>query len=142
MMGGWIDGYLTGVNQLSDETYDITPFQSTELIATIIDNHCQKNREHRLFTVMSSIAAQLRADRIATASELLTISVDGKTTRLYREAVRRMQVKLAAKGHYDGTPTGDFNTATLNAVEAYQESIDFSPTGFPDQATLWKLFAE
>jgi hypothetical protein len=35
--GGWLDGYLTGVNQYRAATYDITTFETTELLALVID---------------------------------------------------------------------------------------------------------
>jgi hypothetical protein len=142
MIGGWIDGYLTATNQLSEETYDITSFQSTELLATVLQNHCETNGDHRLFTVLSSIAAQLKDDRLVERSETVTVQVDDKSTRLYSETIRRMQSRLKEAAHYQGGVTGRFDAATLAAVKAYQESIGYTPTGFPDQATLWKLFAD
>jgi len=141
MMGGWIDGYLTAYNQLSESTYDITSYQSTELLVTVIEGHCADHPEHRLFTVVSSIAEQLRDQRLREASPILNVRVDGKATRLYRETVSRMQSRLGDAGHYDGEASGNFDAATLAAVQSYQASIGYEPTGFPDQATLWKLFA-
>ena len=141
MMGGWIDGYITAYNQLSESTYDITTFQSTELLVTVIEGHCEDNPEHRLFTVVSSIAEQLRDQRLREASPILNVRVDGKATRLYRETVARMQARLGEGGHYDGPASGNYDAATLEAVQSYQASIGYEPTGFPDQATLWKLFA-
>ncbi|WP_405224900.1 peptidoglycan-binding domain-containing protein [Lentisalinibacter sediminis] len=141
MMGGWIDGYITAYNQLSESTYDITTFQSTELLVRVIEGHCEDNPEHRLFTVVSSIAEQLREQRLREASPILNVRVDGKATRLYRETVARMQARLGEEGHYDGKASGNYDAATLEAVQSYQASIGYEPTGFPDQATLWKLFA-
>lgn len=142
MIGGWIDGYMTAFNQLSERTYDITPYQSTEMLVTVIENHCLQFGDHRLFTVVTSMAEQLREDRLSQRSELITIRVDDKDTRLYKETIRRMQLQLQEQGHLKESATGRFDTPTLNAVKSYQESIDYVPTGFPDQATLWKLFAE
>ena len=142
MIGGWIDGYLTAFNQLSERTYDVTPFQSTEMLVTIIENHCRKFGDHRLFTVVTSMADQLRNDRLSQRSELVTVRVDDKDTRLYKETIRRMQIELQEHGHLTESATGRFDTPTLNAIKAYQESIGYVPTGFPDQATLWKLFAQ
>lgn len=142
MMGGWMDGYLTGMNQLSEQTYDLTPYQSTELLAKVVDGHCRRHPDHRLFTVLSSIASQLRDERIGEGSRLVDVRVDGRSTRLYRETIRRMQSRLLSSGVYDADPSGQFDSDTLSAVMAYQESIGFAATGFPDQATLWKLFAD
>ena len=72
---------------------------------------------------------------------MVTVQVDDKTTRLYRETIRRMQVRLKDTALYSEAATGDFDETTLAAVKAYQTSIGYVPTGFPDQATLWKLFA-
>ncbi len=141
MIGGWIDGYLTAYNQLSDATYDITSYQSTELLVTVIEGHCEGNPEHRLFTVVGSIAEQLREQRLREASPILNVRVDGKATRLYRETVARMQARLGESGYYDGPASGNYDAATLEAVQSFQTSIGYEPTGFPDQATLWKLFA-
>ena len=62
MIGGWLDGYITGVNQYAPDTYDVTSFESTELLSIIIDNHCQQNPEDRLFSVVNSILAELHDD--------------------------------------------------------------------------------
>lgn len=35
----WVDGYITGVNQYAAGTYDISPFESTELLMAIVDHH-------------------------------------------------------------------------------------------------------
>jgi len=142
MIGGWLDGYLTGVNELVDQTYDITPYQSTELLITIVENHCRTHGTERLFTVLRSIGTQLHDERIDSASELVNINVDGRRVRLYRETIRRMQTKLAQTDLYTGETSGQFDSATLAAIEAYQDRIGYEPSGFPDQATLWKLFTE
>jgi hypothetical protein len=142
MMGGWIDGYFTGLNQMSSQTYDLTPFQSTELIATIVENHCKQNPSSRLFSVLSSIAGQLAEQRLAAESEMVRINVEEKSTVLYRETIRRMQESLAALGYLTEPVSGEFTENTLAGMQRFQRSIAFEATGFPDQATLWKLFAQ
>ena len=142
MMGGWIDGYFTGLNQMSENTYDLTPFQSTELIAKIVENHCAQHKSARLFSVLSSIAGQLTEHRIEVGSEMVRINVADNSTVLYRETIARMQSRLAAMGFFTEAATGDFDEQTLLGMQTFQRSIAFEPTGFPDQATLWKLFAQ
>ncbi len=141
MIGGFIDGYLTGANASLASTYDVMSYQSTELLAEVIAQHCAANPEHRLFEVLASIARQTLPDRLQTASPLNKIVVGEKETYLYSETVQRMQTALVDLGHLQGdNVSGKFNPATASALAAFQTSVRFQSTGFPDQATLWKLF--
>ena len=142
MMGGWIDGYLTATNQYRQQTYDIAPYQTTELLTRIIDNHCQQNPDDRLFSVVNTIVAKLLPNRIIEGQKRVQISVGDRTTTLYPDTIRKLQSRLIEAGLMKGSTTGEYDPATKAAVQAYQESIDFTPTGFPDQATLWRLLTD
>ena len=61
---------------------------------------------------------------------------------MYRETIRRLQVRLTETGFFNGRQDGRFTEATKTALGAYQAEIGFESTGFPDQATLWRLFRE
>jgi len=139
MIGGWLDGYITGLNQFSSETYDVTSFESTELLAYILETHCRDNPVDRLFPVVNTIFAKLNEDRLRTGSPIVAVRVGEREVPLYREVVRRMQEELKRRGHYRGEPTGEFETATEKAVAAFQRAQKLTPTGFPDQTTLWRL---
>ena len=39
---GWIDGYISGLNELSPTTFDRAPWQSTELLAEVVRRACTK----------------------------------------------------------------------------------------------------
>ncbi|HEX2138442.1 MAG TPA: peptidoglycan-binding domain-containing protein [Woeseiaceae bacterium] len=143
MIGGWIDGYITGINQYSKDTYDATSFESTELFAELIKNHCEKNPDDRLFPVVNSIIHQRWASRITEKTPMVGIELGEQRVRIYRETLSRIQKRLAEKGHYELPATGEFDVGTITAIAAFQETLDgYKPTGFPDQATLWALFAE
>jgi peptidoglycan hydrolase-like protein with peptidoglycan-binding domain len=53
--------------------------------------------------------------------------------------LRRVQQKLAAAGFYRGPIDGNYDASTQKAMQAFQTSVKLQPTGFPDQATLWRL---
>lgn len=143
MMGGWIDGYINGVSQYAPQTYDATSFESTELFAEIVKNHCKKNPEHRLYRVINSIIAQRWDNRITAQSALITVQNGANKTQLYQETIVRMQARLAELGHFKLPTTGKFDAATISALAAYQKTQKgFEATGFPDQATLWGLLAD
>ncbi len=139
MIGGWIDGFITGVNQYMANTYDVTSFESTELLALIIQRHCKKNPEDRLYSVIHTILSKLHEDRIKQGSALVTVKVGDKQTQLYREVIRRIQQALTKRELYMGQEDGQFSPDLEKAIKLFQRRKKMKPTGFPDQSTLWKL---
>ena len=143
MIGGWIDGYITGVNQHAADTYDATSFESTELFAELIKNHCQKNPEDRLFPVMNSIIAQRWENRVQTESPLIGIRLGDLSVQMYKATLIKIQTRLAGEGYYELPASGSFDAKTISALAEFQKTLDnFEPTGFPDQATVWALFSK
>lgn len=139
MIGGWIDGYITGINQYRADTYDITSYESTELIARIIENHCKKNPDDRLFTVLNSLFTRNAEDRIRESMAPVTVTVGDRTTHLYRPTIRRIQNELRQRRLYSEDADGMYDAGVTEAMAEFQKELDFEPTGFPDQATLWFL---
>jgi len=143
MMGGWIDGYITGVNQYAEDTYDATSFESTELFAELIRNHCKKHPADRLFPVMNSIVAQRWPHRVTAESPLIGVRLGDKSVQMYKETLERVQQRLADKGYYELPASGKFDQPTISALAAFQKTLEnYEASGFPDQATLWALFAD
>jgi hypothetical protein len=139
MIGGWLDGYINGLNQYAPETYDIVSFESTELLAVIIAEHCQAHPKDRLFSVVNTIVIRLGDDRIRERSPLTAVKVGKYETRLYEETLRRVQRALSERGHFSGQLTGSWDDKTERALRAFQRASDLQATGFPDQKTLWRL---
>lgn len=135
----WVDGYITATNQHMADTYDVMPFESTELLAAVIGRHCEQHPEDRVFPVIDNLIEKLYQDRLQAHSEKIEIAVEQRHLSMYVELVKRMQSRLAAADLYQGAVTGHFDAPTRKALMAYQQSIGFEPTGFPDQATLWRL---
>jgi len=140
LAASWADGYLTGVNQHQDTTYDAASFESTELLMAVVAEHCQDNPSDPLFGVLNSLFKKLAIDRLQERSPKLEITNGQLTASIYVSVLTRAQDLLASYGHYSGDATGKYDVATIAAFKAYQSSIGFEPTGFPDQATLWRLF--
>ncbi len=139
LIGGWIEGFLTAHNKHADDTYDITSFESLELLLSVMDNHCKSNPNDRLYSVINSIVIKFNPDRLRQESQKVKIGEGERKTALYRETIRRIQTKLAGLGLYKGDVDGRFTDETRSALIAFQSDIDFETTGFPDQTTLWRL---
>lgn len=143
MMGGWMDGYITGVNQYAPDTYDATSFESTELFAELVKNYCKDHPQVRLFAVMNSIVQQIWGRRITQPSPLVTVRLGEQHVQLYRETILRIQQQLREKGLLKSEPTGQFDAATVTALSEFQKTLKgYKASGFPDQATLFQLFAQ
>lgn len=139
MIGGWLDGYVTAINELSLETFDVVPYVSTELLTVLINRHCKDNATDIVFAVTNNLLARLFDERLKSSSAYVDVRVGSYQMRLYRDTIERIQTSLAAKGLLDIEATGQWNLATQTALAQYQESIGMNGTGFPDQATLWSL---
>ncbi len=139
MIGGWLDGYITALNQYAESTYDITSFESTELIVNVMQNHCKSNPDDRLFTVINSIMVKLTDDRLQNRSRKIAVNVGEYETLLYQETLYRIQSELKRLGYMTGEFDSEFSSNTEAALRSFQRSIKLEATGFPDQTTLWRL---
>jgi hypothetical protein len=139
MIGGWIDGYVTGLNQARAETYDVLSFESTEFIALLIETHCKDHPQDRVFSVVNAIVDKTQPRRMSVQSPMVAARVGERRTELYEEVMRRAQRALGQRGLYKGGESGVFDEETRKAFASFQKEVKLKPTGFPDQATLARL---
>ncbi len=139
IFGGWIDGYITGVNQYAQDTFDVLSFESSELVTELIGAHCKSNPQNMVFSVLNSMFLKLQDDRIREASAHVDVAIGPRSVRLYEAVLRRIQTRLQEEGHYSGEITGTFGDSEQAAIAAFQTAASLESTGFPDQVTLWKL---
>lgn len=137
--GSWIAGYLTAYNQLQSETVDIAPWQSIDLLAALMAQHCQKNLSGSMAKVATDMVNALYDKRLQQPSEQLQISISGNSVQIYREVLKRAQQNLTNNGLYSGDVDGKFGPETERALRRFQERSDLPTTGLPDEQTLYKL---
>jgi hypothetical protein len=138
---GWIEGYLTATNRYMDDTFDVAPWQTAELYGVIIGDHCEKNPDERLYTVVMKMVTTLSDDRMKLPSEQVGLSIKGRGFTLYTEVIRRTQDALKKQSLYRGEVTGVWDQPTQLAVASYQAVVGLQDTGLPDPLTLWLLFS-
>ncbi len=137
---GWIDGYLTAVNQYTPDTYDIIPWGNTLFLATLLENYCKKHPEERFYLAVSKLAASIAPQRLTEASELVEAQHDGNKTYIYQATLQRVQDYLKKNNYFTGNSDGRWNTETQQALSAYQKDQQLAITGLPDQITLYFIF--
>ncbi|HZX72458.1 MAG TPA: peptidoglycan-binding domain-containing protein [Rhodanobacter sp.] len=140
VIGGWIDGYITGINQYAGDTYDAAPFETTELYAALVSEYCKKQPETTVFAVVNSLIKYHWKDRLLASSPKAEVVVGKQKVMLYVEVIRQIQQRLSQRGFYHGKVADSYEPAVQKAMGAFQSSIHFKPTGFPDEASLWQLF--
>lgn len=139
LMGGWVEGYLSAYNQMTPGVYDVLSFESTELLLKVIDGHCRSHPQDPLYGVVSAMLTELTPGALTEESTRVDIREGDRRVILYRTTIGRIQSALVELGLYHGVVDGRFTDETRAALIAFQSDIGFETSGFPDQATLWKL---
>lgn len=142
LAGGWIDGYVTALNDRVDGVFEMFPWQSTELVMELVHNHCERVPEEMFFAAVSRLVVVTKPTRLAKKSDIVQIPVpEGNPIQLYKPSLALAQEQLKALGHYTSTVDGAFGPGTAAAFRAFQAEAGLPETGLPDQITLWTLFA-
>ncbi len=140
LYAGWVDGYVTAFNMLREETFDLAPWQSVELLVLKLQAFCRANPESPFMDGMNQLALALYPDRLTEPSEIVSVQVGTQRGVLYKAVLDRIEAKLRELGHLAETPEGDPALASVEAIRAFQTAEGIPVTGLPDQATLNALF--
>ena len=136
---GWTMGYITAINQRGFETFDVAPWQSIEILMTLLEAFCKRNLEQRFGLAVMALTNSLLKGRISENSPVVTTGEADLKVSLYQAVLRKIQLALAERGHYQGATDGACSDATRTAIEAFQNAENISATGLPDQRTLYQL---
>lgn len=134
MFGGWIDGYTSAMNVYEPKTFDVTPWQSTDLIAAAVAEQCRRTPKFTMHEALVEVSGSLRRGRLETRSPLVVAgpNVPGAPV-IYQATLKQAQARLKV------AQTGKLDTATRSALTDFQKRNKLPATGLPDQATLYSL---
>jgi hypothetical protein len=136
---GWLDGYLTFLNQAEAGTFDVAPWQGTELLLAAVAADCRRDPTATFHAAAYRIARGLRPGRLPAKSPPAAARVGEQSVVLYEEVIVRIQQRLKLRGLYDGEVSGRYDPATAAAMRAFQRENQLPETDLPDQVTLAKL---
>lgn len=139
---GWVDGYLSFHNEVSEETFDIVPWQSTKLLSKALYSHCNKKPELTFFTAVKYMIQALQDTRLREASELVKIKVGDQSQYYYQSVIIDAQKALNNKLSISLPTDGKYNEDMQRALLDYQKSRKINQSGLPDQDTLQRLFSK
>lgn len=140
--GAWLNGYLSFYNQETVETFDISPWQSSEYLMRALYQHCKKNPSVNYFIAVGYMIDALKSERLTSSSDLVSISDGTHKHYYYRELIKRLKKALNEKLDIDLEIDGQFDNATEQAVRELQKRNSLPVTGVPDQETLHFAFTK
>lgn len=142
LAGGWLEGYLTAVNQFRPDTFNIAPWQNTDTLLTLLKHNCERNRDQRFFAIVGSMVDFFAKSRLKEQSTPVVAEAGDQKAVVYKEVLQEAQQELIKQGLLDGTADGQFGPKTKTALEEFQKKQNLQVTGLPDQMTLWRLLSE
>jgi len=139
--GGWIEGFITAVNQSNKNLFDLTPWQTTDLLVFTISKYCEQNLNTSFYRALATILQAHIPTALREESTVVNVKNGDKAVFVYGEIVKRLQKQLSEEKLYDNEISGKYNTDMQNALLRYQEKYGLNVTGLPDQATLVHAFS-
>ena len=137
--GGWVDGFLTAFNQFQDQTYDVTPWQTTELILGMMEAFCRREPEEQFLNAFNKFIRDIFPLRSTEISQIVGLQHGDKKLYHYRQTLVLMEERLKALGYDPGPVDGTLTDASEHALLEFQGDKGIARTGLPDQRTLFEL---
>jgi len=133
---GWTEGYFLAFNHFQKDTYDLTPWQSTELIMAKLAKYCEQNPDRPYVTAANALAEALYPQRLRAESEIVRVQVGQQAVFLYKEVLGRINAALAALDFAVDDGARAFDERTAAALRDFQRGHGLPISGLPDQLTL------
>jgi hypothetical protein len=136
---GFMEGYISAANRYEPNTFDLTPWHSSQALSLILTKHCESHPKAVLGVVMQELVVAMMPVRLASYSPREQIADGSNHAEVYQAIIKRSQEMLAKKGLYTGAADGQYSPAMGEALRAFQKTAHLDATGIPDTATLWVL---
>ncbi|PWR03516.1 hypothetical protein DKT77_06580 [Meridianimarinicoccus roseus] len=138
----WTEGFVTGVNVFRDETYDVTPWQTPQLILSKMAAFCRENPDVPYVNGLGRLISVLMPNRQTEPSPIIQVRYDGQAVALPTWVLNEARRALEAVTDGGALPTAPdgFDDAFAERLKSFQAAEGLPRTGLPDQATLNRLF--
>ncbi|MGB0659927.1 MAG: HdeA/HdeB family chaperone [Mangrovicoccus sp.] len=135
---GWMEGYITGFNQLRSDTYDVTPWQTTEVLASALRAGCADHPEVKLVAALNAMIKQLAPDRLTDATPIRRLDDGTNAVFVYETVLAHMRDKLHDQGYLAANTALD-DQALFMALGSYQKDQGLAVTHLPDLPTVARI---
>jgi hypothetical protein len=136
---GFVEGYLSAANRYEPNTFDLTPWHTTQALSLILAKHCATHPQELLGLTVQQLVIAMMPLRLATYSKLELVGDKEHHAEVYQAILKRAEEELKRRAFYNGPTDGTYTEDTKQALVAFQKSSGLDETGVPDTATLWVL---
>ena len=131
LYASWLNGYLSYINRIEKETYDIVPLaDSTHLLAVIV-GQCRSNKDALVESASAQVVGALSKAKISSESPIVALTVGDQKGSFRKATLIDLQNKLIALRHFKGKADGEFGTDSQKALQAFSESREAEGHRFP-----------
>lgn len=141
-LASWLTGYMSALNRVLKDNYDLVPGTPVEDVYKIVMGICAGNPQSSVETVTGTVLKNLSVARLSAASPMVEARSGDRTVQVRAATLTAMETKLAALGFYKGPADGTFNSKTEKALKKYQEDQKIPVTGVPDTRTVLHMLVE
>lgn len=136
---GWADGFISATNALSPNTFDLTPWQSVEVIIAQMKTYCTANPDEIFVNGFGKLVASLNPARLTEQSEIVQVTWQGKAVFVYRSVLEWVRARLLEEGFSPSPDAGIYGGSFVTAIVEYQKANNLPVTGLPDMPTMIAL---
>jgi hypothetical protein len=129
-------GYVSALNRLQPDTFDISPFIDGMVLLQAISAVCADQKGITVENATSEVVRAIAALHQRGASAPVTIERGGQTVRIREEMLTKLQVRLTERRLYAAAADGKWSEELSSAIQEFQLREQLPSTGLPDLATL------
>lgn len=99
---GYLSGYISAYNELSDETFDVLPWQHLDTVMLLLLENCKQKPESTVGGAVSRVTQFFKANKQVIKAEKTEVKGPQQSVFLYPTVVEQITNALQQKG-YDTT---------------------------------------
>jgi len=136
----WTNGFMTAYNLQTPDTFDITPWQSVQLVVAKMSGFCRNNPNVAYVQGVRALIGTLEAERLTQEDTVVTIRQGESSVLIYTSVLQEVRAELNKAGLDAGAPGTPFAEELIIALTQFQKDKGLPETGLPDITTLNVLF--
>lgn len=135
----WTNGFMSASNAFGNETFDLTPWQTVEVVLAKMRTYCNQYPDEAYVQALGTLISVLRAQRLAEQNEIVRFAWQEKAVFIYRDVLKQIRDKLEKLGYPIDAEEGAYEDEFVQALLKYQGDSGLPKTGLPDQPTLVRM---
>jgi hypothetical protein len=141
-MMNWFSGYISAVNTITPDTFDVSPIHSDVDLYNLLFKKCSEYPFLTFQQASQRIINILFSARSSSQSNLLELKNEYGSTFLRSDTLSKIQNNLKVLRLFDGYIDGKVTPAIMISIKKFQADHSLPKTGLPDSSTILKILIE